>query len=68
MSLKPKDPLMKGAVVSKTIALPEDLWAALDREVLLEEAKSRSALAAELIAHGIHTLRANREKAVAAKK
>lgn len=63
MALEPKDPLMKGAVVSKTIALPEALWEALDREVLLEEEKSRSSLAAKLIAHGISVLRANREKA-----
>lgn len=62
MSLTKKDPLLKGMVVSKTIALPDALWEALDREVLLEEAKSRSALAAELIADGINQLRANRAK------
>jgi metal-responsive CopG/Arc/MetJ family transcriptional regulator len=63
MALKPKDPLLKGAVVSKTIALPEELWKALDLEVLVEEAKSRSSLAAELLADGIHQLRAMRAKA-----
>lgn len=62
MALTKKDPLLKGAVVSKTIALPEALWEALDREVLLEEAKSRSSLSAELIADGINQLRANRAK------
>lgn len=67
MSLEPKDPLMKGAVVSKTIALPEELWKALDREVILEDEKSRSSLSAKLIAHGINVLRANREKAASKK-
>lgn len=63
MGLLRKNPLLQGTVVSKTLALPEALWEALERETLIEEAKSRSSFAAELLAWAIEELRAQRAKA-----
>lgn len=61
--LQKKEPLRGGAVVSKTLALPEALWEALDAEVEENDAKSRSSLATDLLVWAINELRAEREKA-----
>jgi metal-responsive CopG/Arc/MetJ family transcriptional regulator len=59
------NPLLQGTVVSKTVALPEALWEALDRECLLEEAKNRSKFVAGLLAWAIEDLRDARARAAA---
>ncbi len=66
MSLREKEPLEQGQKRSGTLALPEALWEALDKEVVLEDAKSRSSLARDILIFGIYELR--RRRAAAAKK
>lgn len=60
MGLREKEPLEEGLKKSATLALPEALWDALDAEVLIEGAKSRSALATDLLIWAIHELRKRR--------
>jgi len=67
MTLLEKEPLLEGAKKSGTLALPEALWAALDKEVVIEDAKSRSALATDLLVFALKTLRERRQKAQSAK-
>lgn len=62
MGLLEKEPLLEGARKSGTLALPEALWEALDKETVIEDAKSRSALATELLVFAIKELRARRTK------
>lgn len=63
MGLMPKDPLLQGTRRSATLALPEPLWDALEKESVIEDAKSKSAFAAELLAWAIGELRARRAQA-----
>lgn len=65
MGLLDKEPLEEGLKKSNSIALPEKLWEAIDAEVILERAKSRSALMTELLIWGIKELRKRRAEAEA---
>lgn len=63
MALGEKDPLLQGKVVTNSVGLPAPLWEALDKEVVLLGAKSRSALLTEIVLDAIKATRASREKA-----
>lgn len=60
MGLLEKEPLLDGMRKSATLALPEALWAALEKETVIEGAKSKSALAADLLVFAIKELRRRR--------
>lgn len=63
MAIREKDPLLKGKVVTNSVGLPTTLWEAVDQEVVLLGAKSRSALLTEIVLDAIKTIRAARAKA-----
>lgn len=57
-----KDALLRGKVVTNSVGLPTTLWEALDQEVVLLGAKSRSSLLTEIVFEAVVKLRAARTK------
>jgi metal-responsive CopG/Arc/MetJ family transcriptional regulator len=57
-----KEPLLEGRAKSATVALPEALWEAIDKEVVIEDAKSRSKFVTECLVFAIKALREKRTK------